>query len=89
VSTDLSKTRAEIDELLRTVDRMLDRKQGEIGHAITDLHESLEAVARHIDAISQNLEASTRDLAEFSRQVRENPGVLVRGREVAPEATAP
>ena len=86
VSGDLGRTRAEIDQLLRTVDRLLDRNQGEIGHAISDLHDSLEAVARHIDAISQNLEQSTRNLSEFSRQNRENPGVLVRGREAAPEA---
>jgi phospholipid/cholesterol/gamma-HCH transport system substrate-binding protein len=88
VSGDLGRTRAEIDQLLRTVDHLLDRNQGEIGHAISDLHDSLEAVARHIDAISLNLEQSTRNLAEFSRQIRENPGVLVRGREAAPEAAA-
>lgn len=85
VSGDLERTRAEIDQLLSTVDRLLDRNQGEIGHAITDLHDSLEAVARHIDAISHNLEQSTRNLSEFSRQIRENPGLLVRGREAAPE----
>jgi phospholipid/cholesterol/gamma-HCH transport system substrate-binding protein len=83
VAGDLSKTRAEIDQLLRTVDNLLDRNQGEIGHAISDLHDSLEAVARHIDAISANLEQSTRNLSEFSRQIRENPGLLVRGRESA------
>jgi phospholipid/cholesterol/gamma-HCH transport system substrate-binding protein len=85
VAGDLSKTRAEIDALLRNVDRLLDRNQGEIGHAISDLHDSLEAVSRHIDAISANLEQSTRNLNEFSRQIRENPGLLVRGRELAPE----
>jgi len=90
VSGDLGRTRAEIDRLLRTVDGLLDRNQGEIGHAISDLHDSLEAVARHIDAISHNLEQSTRNLSEFSRQIRENPGVLVRGREAPPEpAVAP
>jgi phospholipid/cholesterol/gamma-HCH transport system substrate-binding protein len=85
VAGELGHTRAEIDQLLRTVDRLLDRNQGEIGHAISDLHDALEAVARHIDAISNNLEQSTRNLSEFSRQIRENPGVLVRGRETAPE----
>ncbi len=85
VAGDLSRTRAEIDQLLRTVDGLLDRDQGEIGPAITDLHDSLEAVARRIDAISTNLEHSTRDLSEFSRQIRENPGLLVRGREAAAE----
>jgi phospholipid/cholesterol/gamma-HCH transport system substrate-binding protein len=86
VSGELERTRAEIDKLLGTVDRLLDRNEGEIGHAITDLHDSLEAVARRIDAISHNLELTTRNLAEFSRQIRENPGVLVRGRDAAPDS---
>jgi phospholipid/cholesterol/gamma-HCH transport system substrate-binding protein len=86
VAGDLSRTRAEIDQLLRTVDDLLDRNQGEIGHAISDLHDSLEAVARHIDAISANLEHSSRNLSEFSRQIRENPGLIVRGRELAPDS---
>lgn len=86
VSSDLVRTRAEVDRLLGTVDRLLDRNEGEIGHAITDLHDSLEAVARHIDAISHNLELSTRNLSEFSRQIRENPGILVRGRGTAPDS---
>jgi phospholipid/cholesterol/gamma-HCH transport system substrate-binding protein len=85
VAGDLGRTRAEIDQLLMTVDRLLDRKQGEIGHALADLHDSLEAVSRHIDAISHNLEATTRNLSEFSRQIREDPGLIVRGRNLAPE----
>ena len=47
---------------------------------MSDLQHTLETVARHVDAISHNLEVTTHNMNEFSRQLRENPGVLVRGR---------
>jgi hypothetical protein len=46
-------------------------------------------VARHIDAIAADLETSSRNLAEFTRGVREDPGVLVRGRERAGDGGQP
>jgi phospholipid/cholesterol/gamma-HCH transport system substrate-binding protein len=39
-----------------------------------------------MDAISSNLESTSRNLDEFSRQVRENPGVLLRGRDGADDS---
>ena len=49
--------------------------------------ENLYRLSRHygvsVDAISRNLEVTTRNLNEFSSQIRENPGVLLRGRESA------
>ncbi len=81
VAHDLNRTRGQVDDLLQRVDRMLDAKDGEVGQAMADLNHSLESVARHIDAITHNLEATTRNMNEFSRQIRANPGVIIRGRE--------
>ena len=66
-------------------DRIIEDSDEDITHAIQDLHESLEAVARHIDSISHNLEGMTRNMNEFSAQIRENPGVLIRGRSAGDE----
>ena len=49
--------------------------------AIRDLRHTLAAISRRIDSITSDLETTTRNVSEFSRQIRENPGVLVRGRE--------
>lgn len=80
ISSDLRGTRAELDELLVSMNRLLDENREELDHTLEDLHHSLEEVARHAHAISANLEATTRNMNEFSEQIRRNPGVLVRGR---------
>ncbi len=76
----LHGTREEVDVLLVRANTLLE-DDGEIMHAVDDLHASLEAVARHSDAIAYDLELMSHNLAEFTRQLRENPGVLLRGRE--------
>jgi len=81
VIANLSETRRKVDALIGRLDALFENERGDVAKAIDDLSHSLAAVARHIDSIAANLEATTRNLNEFSRQVRENPGVLIRGRE--------
>jgi phospholipid/cholesterol/gamma-HCH transport system substrate-binding protein len=78
---DLATTRANIDAMIAKVDRMLEQDKGDLAVAIGELRYSLATLSRHVDAISANLETTTRNMNEFSRQVRDNPGVLLRGRE--------
>jgi phospholipid/cholesterol/gamma-HCH transport system substrate-binding protein len=82
----LKETKGEIDGVLAAVDTLMDERSGDIGHALGDLHASLETVSRHIDSIAINLDNTTRNANEFSSQIRENPGVLLRGREVADDS---
>jgi phospholipid/cholesterol/gamma-HCH transport system substrate-binding protein len=60
-----------------------------VSEALRELDHSLSAVARHIDAIAADLETSSRNLSEFTRQIREDPGVIVRGRERGGEEALP
>jgi phospholipid/cholesterol/gamma-HCH transport system substrate-binding protein len=77
----LGDTRELVGGLITKVDALLEEDQGELTMAIRDLRHTLAAIARRIDSITSDLESTTRNLNEFSRQLRENPGVLVRGRE--------
>lgn len=88
LTTSLTGTKREIDDILAAVNRLMDERSGDIGHALTDLHASLEAVSRHIDSIAANLDDTMRNANEFSQQIRANPGVLLRGREVADDTQA-
>jgi phospholipid/cholesterol/gamma-HCH transport system substrate-binding protein len=80
VSGELEQTRIRVDQLLASVNGMVEENRRPVGQAVADLHESLESVSRHIEAIAYNLEVTTRNMNEFSRQIRENPGVIIRGR---------
>jgi phospholipid/cholesterol/gamma-HCH transport system substrate-binding protein len=84
----LATTQSRLNALLDTLHALMDRNEGDLGHGIADLHHSLEAVARHIEAVSRNLEAATRNLSELSLEVRHDPSLLIRGREL-PDGAEP
>jgi phospholipid/cholesterol/gamma-HCH transport system substrate-binding protein len=86
VSGDLEETRRRVDELLDLANVVVEENRRPVGEAVADLHESLESVSRHIEAIAHHLEVTTRNMNEFSRQIRENPGVIIRGRASDDEA---
>jgi phospholipid/cholesterol/gamma-HCH transport system substrate-binding protein len=83
----LQSTKAQMDDILETINALVEGHSDDIEHALVDLHASLEAVARHIDAISRNLEDATRNANEFSEQIRSNPSVLLRGRDATGDGT--
>jgi phospholipid/cholesterol/gamma-HCH transport system substrate-binding protein len=79
----LETTKAQVDDILATIDGLTDSNSGDVGRSLAELHASLEAVSRHIDAIASNLEDTTRNAKEFSEQIRKDPSVLLRGRDAA------
>ena len=85
----LDGTRARIDGVLARVDELVQEDRGELPEALRNLDHSLAAVARHVDAIAADLETSSRNLSEFTRQIREDPGVIVRGRERGDDGARP
>jgi phospholipid/cholesterol/gamma-HCH transport system substrate-binding protein len=86
----LGTTRRRLDQVIASTGKLIDSNEADINQSIDDLQETLEAMARHAEAIAQNLEVTTRNMNEISRQVRENPGVLLRGREARDDpAVAP
>ena len=54
-----------------------------------DLRYLTDSVSRHIDAINRNLEGAARNLYEFSRQIRQNPGLLLGGTPPRDQARIP
>ena len=74
-------TRRRVDELIDKLNGLLEEESGDVAEAMAELKHSLAAVSRHIDAIAANLEVTTRNLNEFSKQIRDDPSLLIRGRE--------
>lgn len=81
LTTDFHQTRKQLDALLSSMRRIVSNNSGEIDHSIADLHHALEVVASHVQEISSNLEATTRNMNELTTDLRRNPGLIVRGRE--------
>lgn len=93
LSKDLSVTRDKLDSLLEKTESMVVKteglvvkseslivdNQGDVRKSIEDLRHVTDSLARHIDSINQNAEGTARNMYEFSREIRKNPGLLLSG----------
>jgi phospholipid/cholesterol/gamma-HCH transport system substrate-binding protein len=77
LSGDLMKSRDLLDSALDKTNRMLDNNEPDVRQAVTHLREALAMIAENIDAIVLNLDGTSRNMYEFSRQLRQNPGLLL------------
>jgi phospholipid/cholesterol/gamma-HCH transport system substrate-binding protein len=79
LTADLGKTRDLLLASMQSINRVVEDNAGNVDETVRNLRYTLDAIARSIDDITQNTEVTTRNLAEFSRAIRENPGLLVSG----------
>ncbi len=93
LSANLEQTRAELDQLLAQSQGLIKQGQGFVGESqdvvgenradikksIEDLKHVTESLARHIDSVNLNIEGAARNMYEFTREIRANPGVLLSG----------
>ncbi len=93
LSEDFEKTRGAVDRLLASMnatvanlDTMVADNKLDIEKSIIDIRYVVDSVARHIDSINQNMEGAARNMYEFTRQIRQNPGLLLGGRPPRDEA---
>ena len=79
LSRDLGETRAELDRLLAALSQSVDENRPKLRDSTADLRYILRSVAQNIDAVNYNLEGTSRNMFEFSRLLRQDPSVLLRG----------
>jgi phospholipid/cholesterol/gamma-HCH transport system substrate-binding protein len=73
----LTETRVQVDKLLAQANGMLEDNRPEVQASARELRASLEAVSARIDTIMVQLDAASRNMQEFSREIRANPGRLL------------
>ena len=86
VADDLSRTRQKLDRFLDDVNTMVGDNRLDIEKSVVDLRYVVDSMARHVDSLNQNLEGAARNMNEFSRQIRQNPGLLLGGTPPADKA---
>lgn len=88
LTRDLNATRTEVDNLVTAMNGVVTDNRTEVDAAVEDLRYVANSTARHIDAVNQNLEGTARNMYEFSRQIRKNPGLLLGGTPPSDKAKA-
>jgi phospholipid/cholesterol/gamma-HCH transport system substrate-binding protein len=77
LSSDVNKTRAQLDQLLTDSGALLKDSTPQLRASVTQLRNALDLVADNIDAIMHNTEGTSRNMYELSRQLRQNPSLLL------------
>lgn len=73
----IDRLEGKVNHTLQQADAMVTDNQQDIRVSMQQLRQSMEAVSGHIDSIMYNLDASSRNMNEFTRQLRNNPSVLI------------
>ena len=81
LSGELRETRKTVDEAISELADIARENRGDIRSATTDLATVMASLSSRMDVITHHLESATRNLDEFSREIRRNPGQLLRSPE--------
>jgi phospholipid/cholesterol/gamma-HCH transport system substrate-binding protein len=74
----LDETRIVINDILGKIDHVVDENDENLHASISDLQKSLEVVSQNINSIVHNIEGSSRNVNELTREVRENPSLILK-----------
>lgn len=77
-----------LNSILRDVDDLVLDEEGDVARMAKESRYIVESVARNIDSINQNMDGAARNMYEFSRQIRQNPGLLLGGTSPADKGGA-
>lgn len=77
LSADLHQSRAALDRTLDAASTLLESNQADVRSTVMDMRDTLAVLASRIEAISYHLETSSRNFNEFSREIRQQPSLLI------------
>jgi phospholipid/cholesterol/gamma-HCH transport system substrate-binding protein len=85
-SKDASVAAAEVKQLSQKIQQLADQVNDMVGDnrknidkSIANLEYILRSVSQNIDSITRNIDGTARNMSEFSRLIRQNPGLLLNG----------
>jgi len=75
----------EVNQVAQSIHAMVERNGKNVDKSTADLEYILRTVSQNIDSITSNLEGTSRNMSEFSRLIRQNPGLLLGGGTPEPD----
>ncbi|MBL8297002.1 MAG: MCE family protein [Rhodanobacteraceae bacterium] len=85
LSRDLDNSKAALDSALKDITVLVRQNKPGVDAAVTDLRSVLASLSSRIDTIVHHLDSASRNVDEFSREIRKNPNRLL----LSPKADAP
>jgi len=85
-TADLKSLSQQASKLADQLTMLIQSNSKNIDKSVSDLAYILRTLSQNIDAITHNLDGTTRNLSEFSRLIRQNPGLLLSGGTPKPDS---
>ncbi len=85
LSSRLNNITEQLQGLVTNSNQLLADNSDDIRQSMLDLRKALNSVSHNMETIMYNLDVSSRNISEFSHQIRSNPGVLLNGKPVKDE----
>lgn len=80
ISKNLDGTAKKLDAMVSSTSGYMAENNEDIRKALLDLRTTMGVVEENINSIIYNLDTTSRNINEFSRQIRDNPGVLLNSK---------
>ncbi len=74
---EVEQLREHAERVLSGVEGMVDENRGDLHGAVKELRQILTTLSLRVDTVGYHLEGSSRNIHEFTRQIRENPALLI------------
>jgi len=67
----------QLDSILNRTDLILNDNSEDIRYTVIELKKSIDVISGRIESVMYNLDATSQNMNEFSRELRNNPGVIL------------
>ena len=80
LSKNLLSVQSDVTHLITELDSLVSESRPDIQKSLLDLRDTLEQVSNSSGDILMNLEGASRNVNEFTRQIRQNPTTLIKSK---------
>ncbi len=77
LTSGFTRINKQLDGILTKTDLILNDNSGDIRYTIIELKNSIDVISGRIESVMYNLDATSQNMNEFSRELRNNPGVIL------------
>lgn len=87
--TNLDKTAINMQQASTSLQDLMQQSGPDLKASLREFRYTTEALSRHSESFSSNIDSAALNLQEFSRRIRENPGLLLRSPEAKEDPAPP
>ncbi len=77
LASGFDRVNSKLDEILSRSHSIIASNDEDIRHSVVELRKAIDVVSTNIHSIMYNFESSSRNMNEFTRQLRDNPSAII------------